>query len=141
MKYEAGNLSEEQMVEELDNVGIGKCDKLCQLSEFWMVKLGCVRAKLMEADILMLEEPTSYLDMHKAQWVIGHINYLKMGPKPVTVIATSHDPQYLESTMTDILRFQGHHKLEHTVYKGGIVDIVDVSEGFSRRRKRIAGWD
>ena len=141
MMHGAGNLSEKQMLAELTKVGIWGKDKLCWLSEIFMVKLGLVRAKLMEADILMLEEPTSYLNMPEAQWVIDYINSLKTGPKPVTVIATSHDPQYLESTMTDILRFQGHHKLEHTVYKGGIVDIVDVSEGPSRRRKRIVGWD
>ena len=47
---------------------------------------------------------------------------VKTGPKPVTVIATSQDPQYLESTMTHILEFE-HRKLK--LFKGGIVPVVE----------------
>merc|ERR1719346_601139 len=105
------------MVEELEKVGFKKGDKLDmtlgQLSGGWKMKMGLVRAMLMEADILMMDEPTGHLDK---------VNSLKTGPKPVTVIATSHDTGYLEATTTHILEFD-NRKLK--LFKGGIVPFVE----------------
>jgi len=124
--HDAGELSQEQMVAELEKVGFKKGDKLDmtlgQLSGGWKMKMGLVRAMLMEADILMMDEPTGHLDKFNATWLTDYINSLKTGPKPVTVIATSHDPQYLESTTTHILEFE-NRKLK--LFKGGIVPFVE----------------
>jgi len=84
--------------------------------------MGLVRAMLMEADILMMDEPTGHLDKFNCAWLIEYINSLKTGPKPVTVIATSHDTHYLESTTTHILEFE-NRKLK--LFKGGIVPFVE----------------
>merc|ERR1712025_756031 len=87
-----------------------------------MGKMGLVRAMLMEADILMMDEPTGHLDKFNTAWLIDYINSLKTGPKPATVIATSHDPIYLEATTTHILEFQ-NRKLK--LFQGGIVPFVE----------------
>merc|ERR1712060_73539 len=121
-----GKLSKEQMTAELEKVGFKKGDKLDmtlgQLSGGWKMKMGLVRAMLMEADILMMDEPTGHLDKFNCAWLIEYINSLKTGPKPVTVIATSHDTHYLESTTTHILEFE-NRKLK--LFKGGIVPFVE----------------
>jgi len=86
------------------------------------MKMGLVRAMLMEADILMMDEPTGHLDKFNCAWLIEYINSLKTGPKPVTVIATSHDSNYLEATTTHILEFE-NRKLK--LFIGGIVPFVE----------------
>jgi len=124
--HDAGKLSKEKMIEELDKVGFKKGDKLDmtlgQLSGGWKMKMGLVRAMLMEADILMMDEPTGHLDKFNAAWLMEYINSLKTGAKPVTVIATSHDTLYLQSTTTHILEFE-NRKLK--LFIGGIVPFVE----------------
>jgi len=124
--HETGELTKEKMIEELENVGFKKGDKLDmplgQLSGGWKMKMGLVRAMLMEADILMMDEPTGHLDKFNAAWLIDYINSLKTGPKPVTVIATSHDTHYLEATTTRILEFENRKLM---LFKGGITPFVE----------------
>merc|ERR1719229_2195568 len=76
----------------------------------------------MEADILMMDEPTGHLDKFNVAWLTDYINSLKTGPKPVTVIATSHDTLYLEATTTHILEFE---KRKLKLFRGGIVPFVE----------------
>merc|ERR1719428_1896662 len=124
--HEEGTLTKEKMIEELENVGFKKGDKLDmplgQLSGGWKMKMGLVRAMLMEADILMMDEPTGHLDKFNTAWLQDYINSLKTGHKPVTVIATSHDTGYLEATTTHILEFE-NRKLK--LFRGGIVPFVE----------------
>eukprot|EP00451_Oxyrrhis_marina_P046626 CAMPEP_0204449254 /NCGR_PEP_ID=MMETSP0470-20130426/99741_1 /ASSEMBLY_ACC=CAM_ASM_000385 /TAXON_ID=2969 /ORGANISM="Oxyrrhis marina" /LENGTH=1163 /DNA_ID=CAMNT_0051449069 /DNA_START=63 /DNA_END=3556 /DNA_ORIENTATION=- len=92
---EAGVLSKERITEELQALGFKPGDKLDmplgKLSGGWKMKIGLVRAKLMSADIMMLDEPTGHLDVANIAWLTDYINSLKTGPKPTTVIMTSHD--------------------------------------------------
>merc|ERR1712139_466947 len=97
---DAGILTKEFMIEKLQEVGFKSGDKLDmtlgKLSGGWKMKMGLVRAMLMKTDILMMDEPTGHLDKFNTSWLIDYIKSLRTGPKPVTVIATSHDTLYLE---------------------------------------------
>ena len=119
--------------------------RLCHLSEIWMLKMGLVRAQLMEAELLILNEPTCHLKRSDAQWLIEYINSLKTLPKPVTVLATSHDPQYLESTTTHILEFENQ---ELEAYEGGMASylarhasLTSCEIGDGPPRKRCRAWE
>merc|ERR1719420_1186426 len=124
--HEDGELTKEKMIQELENVGFKSGDKLDmplgQLSGGWKMKMGLVRAMLMKADILMMDEPTGHLDKFNCAWLIDYVNSLKKGDKPVTVIATSHDSDFLEKTTTHILDFQ-NRKLK--LYKGSLSAFVE----------------
>merc|ERR1712130_677793 len=50
---------------------------LGQLSGGWKMKMGLVRAMLMEADILMMDEPTGHLDKFNTSWLIDYIKSLE----------------------------------------------------------------
>merc|ERR1712188_155998 len=110
----------------MGEVGFKKGDKLDmrlgELSGGWKMKMGLVRAMLMKADILMLDEPTGHLDKFNIAWLIDYVNSLKTGEKPVTVIATSHDSHFLESVGTHIIDFQ-NRKLK--VYPGTLSQFVE----------------
>jgi len=86
------------------------------------MKMGLVRAKMMDADILMMDEPTGHLDKFNIAWLIDYVNSLKKRAKPVTVIAVSHDTEYLTETTTHILEFE-NRKLKTT--KGNIKEFVE----------------
>merc|ERR1712050_307983 len=122
---ESGALSKEKMVEELEKVGFKRGDKLDmtlgQLSGGWKMKMGLVRAKMMDAEILMMDEPTGHLDKFNIAWLIEYVNSLKTREKPVTVIAVSHDTEYLEKTTTHILEFE-NRKLK--TFRGNITEYV-----------------
>jgi len=123
--YDAGEITMEKMEEELTSVGFKRGDKLDmtlgQLSGGWKMKMGLVRAKMMDADILMMDEPTGHLDKFNIAWLIEYVNSLKKRAKPVTVIAVSHDTEYLTQTTTHILEFD-NRKLKTS--KGNITEFV-----------------
>merc|ERR1711937_197008 len=123
--FDAGETSMEKMEEELTAVGFKRGDKLDmtlgQLSGGWKMKMGLVRAKMMDADILMMDEPTGHLDKFNIAWLIEYVNSLKKRAKPVTVIAVSHDTEYLEKTTTHILEFE-NRKLQ--TFRGNITEFV-----------------
>merc|ERR1712157_423280 len=81
------------------------------------------RAKMMDADILMMDEPTGHLDKFNIAWLIDYVNSLKSREKPVTVIAVSHDTEYLEKTTTHILEFE-NRKL--SLFRGNIAEYVRI---------------
>mmetsp|Transcript_128228 Transcript_128228/g.399261 ORF Transcript_128228/g.399261 Transcript_128228/m.399261 type:complete len:1032 (-) Transcript_128228:292-3387(-) len=123
--FDKGETSMEKMEEELTAVGFKRGDKLDmtlgQLSGGWKMKMGLVRAKMMDADILMMDEPTGHLDKFNIAWLIDYVNSLKKREKPVTVIAVSHDTEYLTKTTTHILEFE-NRKL--TLFRGNILEFV-----------------
>merc|ERR1712176_1695620 len=82
---------------------------------------GLVRAKTMDADILMMDEPTGHLDKFNIAWLIDYVNSLKSREKPVTVIAVSHDTEYLEKTTTHILEFENRKLM---TFRGNIMEFV-----------------
>lgn len=124
--FDAGETSMEKMEEELSAVGFKRGDKLDmtlgQLSGGWKMKMGLVRAKMMDADILMMDEPTGHLDKFNIAWLIDYVNSLKTRAKPVTVIAVSHDTEYLEKTTTHILEFE-NRKMK--TFRGNITKFVE----------------
>merc|ERR1712032_661395 len=123
--FDAGETDMKKMEQELTKVGFKRGDKLDmtlgQLSGGWKMKMGLVRAKMMDADILMMDEPTGHLDKFNIAWLIEYVNSLKTRAKPVTVIAVSHDTEYLEKTTTHILEFE-NRKMK--TFRGNIKEFV-----------------
>jgi len=82
--HEDGKLSRDDMTRELENVGFKKGDKLDmtlgQLSGGWKMKMGLVRAMLMEADILMMDEPTGHLDNSTVHGSLITSNHSRQAP-------------------------------------------------------------
>lgn len=85
------------------------------------MKMGLVRAKMMDADILMMDEPTGHLDKFNIAWLIDYVNSLKKREKPVTVIAVSHDPEYLQKTTTHVLEFENRKLM---TFRGNVTEFV-----------------
>ncbi len=70
----------------------------------WKVKMQLCAATLMNADILMLDEPTGHLDTTNIAWIKDWLkNFIKGGG---SIIATSHDTSFLNEMCTHLIDFQ-----------------------------------
>jgi len=93
-----------------------------QLSGGWKMKLGLVRAMLMCADILLLDEPTGHLDEANVAWLGEYVISLANDEaRPVTTIVVSHDTAFLDKVCTHIINVK-QRKLK--TYVGSITDFV-----------------
>lgn len=92
------------------------------LSGGWKMKLGLVRAMLMCADILLLDEPTGHLDVANVSWLGDYLLSLgKDATRPVTTIVVSHDSTFLDKVCSHVINVK-QRKLK--TYKGNITDFV-----------------
>ena len=104
----------EQVMEELgfgnSEKGTGKdraADAAMQVTTYsggWKMKMQLCAATLMNADILMLDEPTGHLDVTNIAWIKSWLQaFIDKGG---SVITTSHEPSFLNEMCTHIIDFQ-----------------------------------
>ena len=70
----------------------------------WKMKMQLCAATLMNADILMLDEPTGHLDVKNIAWIKGWLNNFRKGGG--SIICTSHDSSFLNEMCSHIIDFQ-----------------------------------
>jgi len=70
----------------------------------WKMKMQLCAATLMNADILMLDEPTGHLDVTNIAWIKGWLNNFRQGGG--SIICTSHDSSFLNDMCSHIIDFQ-----------------------------------
>ena len=101
----------------MDEIGFGNSSKNCGLdraadaamqvttySGGWKMKMQLCAATLMNADILMLDEPTGHLDVTNIAWIKQWLNkFIENGG---SVITTSHDSAFLNEMCTHLIDFQ-----------------------------------
>jgi len=67
----------------------------------WKMKMQLCAAKLMNADVLMLDEPTGHLDVDNIKWLEDWLEAF-----PGSIICTSHFTPFLDKMCTHIIDFQ-----------------------------------
>jgi len=98
----------------------------------WKVKMQLVAATLINADILMLDEPTGHLDVTNIEWLKNWLRSFLAGGG--SIICTSHDSLFLEEMCTHIIDFQ---KKKLVMFKGNLKEFVDqYPEKKVRKRER-----
>ncbi|KOS18283.1 ABC transporter F family member 4 [Escovopsis weberi] len=77
--------------------------KLSTLSGGWHMRTDLAAALLQEADILILDEPTNFLDLLGIVWLQKYLQSLyERAEKPPTLLLVSHDRDFI-SICTDLL--------------------------------------
>merc|ERR1711957_812320 len=67
----------------------------------WKMKMQLCAAKLVNADVLMLDEPTGHLDVDNVRWLEDWLEAF-----PGSIICTSHFTSFLDKMCTHIIDFQ-----------------------------------
>merc|ERR1719482_2630314 len=107
----------EQVADVMEEIGFGNSAKdtgkdraadanmpMTTYSGGWKMKMQLCAATLMNADILMLDEPTGHLDVKNIAWLQDWLAaFMEKGG---SVIATSHDTSFLNNMCTHIIDFQ-----------------------------------
>ncbi len=97
------------------------CDsKLGELSGGQKIKVEIVKILLEKADLLILDEPTNFLDIPSAEWLM---RYLVTYPK--AVLAVSHDLRLMNKGISKIW-FLNEKTHEVEVYKGNYEQFLKV---------------
>ncbi|KAK4034563.1 ABC transporter F family member 3, partial [Parachaetomium inaequale] len=73
------------------------------LSGGWRMRSALATALLQETDILILDEPTNFLDLLGIIWLQRFLQSLEDLPTPPTLILVSHDRDFTSSVCTDLL--------------------------------------
>jgi ATP-binding cassette, subfamily F, member 3 len=85
---------------------------LVELSGGQKIKVELIRILLEKSDLLILDEPTNFLDIPSAQWLMGYlVNY------PNAVIVVSHDLRLMNRGISKIWYLNERIK-NVEVYKG-----------------------
>jgi ATP-binding cassette subfamily F protein 3 len=107
----------------LSGLGFSTADQARPCSEFsggWRMRVALAATLFSEPDLLMLDEPTNYLDLEGTLWLQDHL-----ARYPHTMIIVSHDRDLLDNAVDQILSLEAK-KL--TLYRGGYSD-------FERQRR------
>merc|ERR1712194_670250 len=110
--YKIENKVDEETVKELmKNTGFGYPggpDRAANLenpvtsySGGWKMKMQLCAAQLVNADVLMLDEPTGHLDVDNVKWLEDWLEAF-----PGSIICTSHFSSFLDKMCTHIIDFQ-----------------------------------
>merc|ERR1719223_1573782 len=104
-------VTEEQVVELMIETGFGypggpdhaahMDNAVTTYSGGWKMKMQLCAAKLMNADVLMLDEPTGHLDVDNIKWLEDWLEAF-----PGSIICTSHFSPFLDKMCTHIIDFQ-----------------------------------
>lgn len=97
----------------------GQAAPISSLSGGWKMKLALARAMLQDAQVLLLDEPTNHLDVYAVKWLTEYLTSLT----DVTVICVSHDTQFLEDVVTDVLHYE---TLKLVPYTGGLRHFISL---------------
>jgi elongation factor 3 len=86
----------------------------------WKMKMQLCAATLMNADILMLDEPTGHLDVTNVAWIKQWLKNFR--DKGGSIITTSHDTGFLNEMCSHIIDFQ-NRKLK--TFKGITENVLE----------------
>ena len=98
----------------------------------WKVKMQLCAATLVGADIIMLDEPTGHLDVNNVLWIKDWLRNFRANGG--SIIATSHDPVFLNEMCTHVIDFQ-NRKLK--MFSG---EFGKVLEGFVEQFPEKKGY-
>ncbi|CAD7944084.1 unnamed protein product [Amoebophrya sp. A120] len=92
------------------------CNPITTYSGGWKVKMQLACAKLINADILMLDEPTGHLDVKNIQWMKDWLNAF-----PGSIIASSSNSLFLDEMITHVIDFEDRKLIQFKSEKGRVL--------------------
>jgi ATP-binding cassette subfamily F protein 3 len=101
----------------LSGLGFSAADQARPCAEFsggWRMRVALAATLFSEPDLMLLDEPTNYLDLEGTLWLQDHL-----ARYPRTMIVISHDRDLLDTSVDFILSLENSTL---TLYRGGYSD-------------------
>ncbi len=121
----------------LAGLGFSHDDQQRPCAEFsggWRMRVALAAVLFAEPDLLMLDEPTNYLDLEGTLWLEDHI-----ARYPRTVIVISHDRDLLDNAVDSILHLE---RTRLTFYRGNYTSFerqrnerIALDQSFARKQE------
>jgi len=92
------------------------CNPITTYSGGWKVKMQLACAQLINADILMIDDPTGHLDVKNVAWVKTWL-----GGFPGSIISTSPNSSFLNEMCTHLIDFQDRKLRQFKGTKGNVL--------------------
>merc|ERR1711957_200681 len=92
------------------------CNPITTYSGGWKVKMQLACAQLINADILMIDDPTGHLDVKNIEWVKQWL-----GGFPGSIITTSANTVFLNQMCTHLIDFQDRKLRQFKGTKGNVL--------------------
>merc|ERR1712166_782736 len=92
------------------------CNPITTYSGGWKVKMQLACAQLINADILMIDDPTGHLDVKNIVWVTEWLGHF-----PGSIIATSANTTFMNKMCTHIVDFQDRKLRQFKAAKGEVL--------------------
>ena len=125
----------------LSGLGFSDADLGRTTDEFsggWQMRIALARILLSSPDIMLLDEPTNYLDLEARNWLEGYLATFDGG-----FVLVSHDRYFLDSTVNEVAElFSGRLK----IYKGNYssyekrreTDLAQLIKDYTRQQEEIS---
>lgn len=109
-----------------------------EFSGGWQMRIALAKILLENPDIMLLDEPTNYLDLEARIWLEDFINSYKGG-----VVLVSHDRSFLDSTVNEIYELFGgalnRYKGNYTEYeKRRSKELESLIDRYKQQQEEIA---
>lgn len=80
-------------------------DRPCgEFSGGWQMRIALARTLVERADLMLLDEPTNYLDIEALTWLKNYLKVYKGG-----LLLVSHDQGFLDETINEVFELFGGH--------------------------------
>lgn len=99
------------------------CSKIATLSGGWRMRCQLAAALLQTADVLILDEPTNFLDMMGMLWLQKYLEDLRDSSPNTAVVLVSHDRDFFNATCDELMILRD----KQLVYFQGNLDSYDKS--------------
>ena len=114
----------ERIAEVLRGLGFSDRDflkKTGELSGGWQMRLALAKILLEDPDIMLLDEPTNYLDLEARTWLENFLHDYRGG-----VLLVSHDRYFLDVTITEV----------YELFNGKLSRYPGTYSGYENRRSK-----
>ena len=114
----------ERIAEVLRGLGFSDRDflkKIGELSGGWQMRLALAKILLEDPDIMLLDEPTNYLDLEARTWLENFLRDYRGG-----VLLVSHDRYFLDVTITEV----------YELFNGKLSRYPGTYSGYENRRSK-----
>ncbi|KFY29123.1 hypothetical protein V493_02529 [Pseudogymnoascus sp. VKM F-4281 (FW-2241)] len=115
------------------------------LSGGWRMRAALARALLQKADLLILDEPTNFLDLRAIIWLQSHLVALRDSDAGTTVLLVSHDREFVDTVAEEVILvkeqgleyFRGNLSAYEEDFRSRVLNLTRMQEAQGKETARL----